>query len=58
MMMDIHELAEKLGMSVSGLYTWVNQNKIPFVKVGRLVRFDSEDIDEWLDEKKVKSRFN
>ena len=56
MMMDIHELANKLGVSVSGVYTWVSQEKIPFVKIGRLVRFDANDIDKWLEEKKVKPR--
>ena len=58
MMMDINQLADKLGMSVSGVYTWVNQRKIPFVKIGHLIRFDSNDIDQWLEEKKVKTRFN
>ncbi len=58
MMMDINQLADKLGMSVSGVYTWVSQRKIPFVKIGHLIRFDSNDIDKWLEEKKVKARFN
>ena len=58
MMIDINQLADRLGMSVSGVYTWVNQRKIPFVKIGHLIRFDSNDIDKWLEEKKVKTRLN
>ncbi len=58
MMIDINQLADRLGMSVSGVYTWVNQRKIPFVMIGHLIRFDSNDIDKWLEEKKVKTRLN
>ena len=53
MMLDIHELAGELKISESGIYQWVNQRKIPFVRIGRCLRFDSEDIQKWLKEKKV-----
>lgn len=56
MIMDIDQLSKKLRVSVSGIYTWVNQRKIPFVKVGRLIRFDSDEIDKWLKEKKVEPK--
>ncbi len=52
MMLDIHQLSEELKISESGIYQWVSQRKIPFVKIGRLVRFDTEDIKKWLEEKK------
>ena len=52
MIMDIHQLAAELKISVSGIYQWVSQRKIPFVKIGRSVRFDSEEIQRWLAEKK------
>lgn len=55
MIMNIYELSEKLQVSVSGIYTWVNQKKIPFIKVGRLVRFDSDKIDQWLSENEIKT---
>lgn len=57
MMINIQELAERLDVSISGVYTWVNQKKIPYVKIGHLIRFDSNDIDKWLEEKKIKPRF-
>ena len=45
MLIDIHELAERLSVSESGLYQWVSQRKIPFVKLGKRLRFDTEKIE-------------
>jgi len=48
-LIDINELSEYLGISKHTLYTWVSQRRIPYVKVGRLTKFDLDDIDEWID---------
>ena len=45
---DITELAERLHIKPSALYAWVEQGKIPHLKLGRLVRFDPHEIDVWL----------
>jgi len=47
--MTIQELAEFTGLSIQTLYKMVNQRRIPYVKVGRLLRFDSRLIDDWLE---------
>jgi len=52
-LLNINELAEYLGIKISTVYSWVNQRKIPYIKVGRLVKFDQVDIDKWLAEQKV-----
>lgn len=52
--MGVKELAGYLGVKVDTLYSWVNQRKIPYTKVGRLVKFDSIQIDEWLSKNSVK----
>lgn len=52
--MDIHEVSVYTGLTVGTLYVWVSQRKIPFVKVGRLTKFDIRDIDSWIDRNKVK----
>ena len=52
-LLNINELAEYLGIKISTVYSWVNQRKIPYIKVGRLVKFDRVDIDKWLAEQKV-----
>ena len=46
--MNIHELSEFLGICVNTIYSWVSQDKIPFLKVGRLLRFDAGKIETWL----------
>jgi excisionase family DNA binding protein len=47
-LMTIQEMAEFTGLSIQTLYKMVNQRRIPYVKVGRLLRFESQLIDEWL----------
>ncbi len=47
-LLSIDETSEYLGLAHATLYKMVNQRRIPYVKVGRLLRFDSRLIDEWL----------
>jgi excisionase family DNA binding protein len=47
-LLDTKEAAEYLGISRNTLYEWVIQNKIPYIKVGRLVKFRKEDLEAWL----------
>ncbi len=54
MMLNVHELSQRLKISVSTLYKWVSQKKIPYSKVGRRVIFDERDIEKWFEEKKLK----
>jgi excisionase family DNA binding protein len=53
MMLNVHELSKELKLSSSGIYQMVGQRKIPFVKIGRSVRFDAEDINKWIAGKKT-----
>lgn len=46
--MTINELAIETGLSIQTLYKMVNQRRIPYTKVGRLLRFDRRLIDDWL----------
>jgi excisionase family DNA binding protein len=48
------EASELLGISRSTLYEWIIQKKIPHIKVGRLVKFKREDLEDWLKEKTQK----
>ena len=47
-LLDIKEVAEYTGLSVFTLYTMVSQRRIPFVKIGRLTKFDLRLLDEWI----------
>ena len=52
-LIDINALAARLGISVNTVYSWVCQRKIPYVKIGRLVKFDQRDINAWVEQRKV-----
>ncbi len=47
-LIDVPILAERLGCSERHIRRLCHERRIPFMKVGRLVRFDPRDIDAWL----------
>ena len=47
------ELSKLLKISISTLQKYVSAKKIPYHKIGGNVRFTMDDIQEWLEEKKV-----
>jgi len=52
-LVDIRALADYLCISPDTGYTMVSQRRIPYVKVGRLLRFDLKAIDEWIAQNSV-----
>jgi excisionase family DNA binding protein len=53
-LLDIREVALYTGLSKHTLYTMVSQRRIPFVKLGRLTKFDLYELDRWIASKSVK----
>ena len=47
-LLDIREVAAFTGLSASTLYTMVSQRRIPYVKVGRLTKFDPALLEAWI----------
>ena len=47
------EAADYLGCTEGTLRVWVSKKRVPYVKVGRLVRFRKADLDAWLDRNAV-----
>lgn len=43
-LVDVDELAEILRIAKGTLYQWVYLRRIPFIKVGRCLRFDAEEV--------------
>ena len=54
--MNILEAAQVLCVSVSTLYGWVWQRRIPFVKIGRAVRFERRDLEKFIEANRVEAR--
>ena len=47
-LLDIAGVASHLGVSVRHVRRLVNERRIPYVKWGHLLRFDPDEINEWL----------
>lgn len=47
-LLDIQEASEYVGLSVHTVYTMVSQRRIPFVKIGRLTKFDVALLEAWI----------
>lgn len=43
-LVNVDELSELLSVAKGTLYQWVYLRRIPFIKVGRCVRFDAEEV--------------
>lgn len=53
-LITINELAALTGLSIGTLYQWKSQKKgIPYVKIGRLIKYDLKDVEKFIDEHKV-----
>jgi excisionase family DNA binding protein len=49
-LLDIPQLAAHLGTSRRHIRRLIAERRIPYMKVGRLVRFDPAEIAAWLDQ--------
>ena len=49
-LLTITELAARLNVKPSTLYAWASQDTIPHLKLGRLLRFDPDEINAWLQQ--------
>ena len=42
------EVAAHLGANPGSIYKWIDRNKLPAHKVGRLWKFLASEVDEWV----------
>ena len=52
-LLTIDELAKALKVKKSTIYQWVHLGLIPYIKVGRLLRFKEGSIQKWLISRQV-----
>ncbi|MDP8211664.1 MAG: helix-turn-helix domain-containing protein [Candidatus Zapsychrus exili] len=50
-LMGVTELSQYLKVNPQTIYNWVSNSKVPYTKVGDLLRFKKSDIDVWLKKK-------
>ncbi|MCH7504278.1 helix-turn-helix domain-containing protein [PVC group bacterium] len=51
------ELSDFIGVKPQTLRKWVCYRKIPFFKVGRMVKFDLREIEKWMEKKRRKALY-
>jgi excisionase family DNA binding protein len=49
-LMNIEQVAERLGVSVRHMRRLIAERRIPYVKWGHLLRFDPDEVDRWIEE--------
>ena len=52
-LLTIDQLAERLGTSTRHVRRLVAERRVPYLKVGKFVRFDPAEVGEWLDRTRV-----
>ncbi len=52
-LMDIETLAVRLGVSVRFVRRLVAERRMPFLKIGKFIRFDPADVDAWIELRRV-----
>ena len=55
-LLTIDQVAEHLGTSRRHIRRLIAERRIPYVKVGRLIRFDPSEVAAWLDQNRRPDR--
>lgn len=45
---SVEEIAEHLGVSKDTVYGWISKREMPAHKVGRLWKFKTDEVDDWV----------
>lgn len=46
--LSVEEICMHLGISKDTAYRWIDKNKMPAHRVGRLWKFKKHEVDEWV----------
>ncbi len=52
-LLDITALAERLGVTERFVRRLVAERRIPFLKIGKFIRFEPADVAAWIDQQRV-----
>ena len=54
-LVDIQTVSDSFGISLRQVRRFVADGTIPFVRVGHLIRFDTDELNEWIDARRTGS---
>ena len=49
LLFDIEQISNYLSIKEKTIYSKVEKNEIPHYKIGRLIRFKKDEIDQWME---------
>ena len=52
-LISVEQLADELGVSVRYVRRIIAERRIPYVKVGHLIRFERDEVDRWVKANRV-----
>lgn len=55
-LLNVQQAAEILGTTPGGMYQRVHRNQIPFIKDGKNLRFDEDELYQYIEMKKQETR--
>lgn len=54
--LSVDEIAEYLGVNRETIYKWISRKKLPGHKAGKLWKFRTTEVDEWVRQGKATER--
>jgi excisionase family DNA binding protein len=54
-LLRLHEMAKTLRMSPHTLRQWVHEGKVPFVRIGRIILFEKNKLEDFVRENTTES---
>jgi excisionase family DNA binding protein len=55
-LIDVGQVAAMLKISTATVRRWVLQGYIPYMKIGKAIRFSNSDIEKWVSAKRANSK--
>ena len=52
-LLTMDQLAQRLGVTHRHIRRLVDERRVPFLRVGRFIRFDAAEISAWLERSRV-----
>lgn len=52
-LLTLREVSAILRVSTTSLYAWINDGRLPAIRIGREWRVQRANLDGWLDEKRT-----
>jgi len=55
-LLDVAALAAQLGVRERFVRRLIAERRVPFCKIGKFIRFDPHEIEEWIDAQRVAAK--